>query len=205
MSKDLLVSKNPAEIKLMDQYKKQIYDAAVIYKNFLPLDKDKIEKDNVYMISKEYIDNFKEKIKYNEVSDLFKENTEDNFFAFDEKMANCTLNDLEEIIFSEIKVFGELDDLEDNIEKGFEFVSKEFLEKLEFELDEKDTEHKVKYIKDSKNIIIIFSNESKLLIIPHENGFKYHAIPAPVKSTRKKPIRRSSTILISNTQKKRKI
>ena len=155
------------------------------------------------MISKEYIDNFKEKIKYNEVSDLFKENTEDNFFAFDEKMANCTLNDLEEIIFSEIKLFGELDDLEDNIEKGFEFVNKEFLEKLEFELDEKDTEHKVKYIKDSKNIIIIFSNESKLLIIPHENGFKYHAIPAPVKSTRKKPIRRSSTILISNNKKKR--
>ena len=129
------------------------------------------------MISKEYIDNFKEKIKYNEVSDLFKENTDDNFFTFDEKMANCTLNDLEEIIFSEIKVFGEL--------------------------DEKDTEHKVKYIKDSKNIIIIFSNESKLLIIPHENGFKYHAIPAPVKSTRKKPIRRSSTILISNNKKKR--
>ena len=64
---------------------------------------------------------------------------------------------------------------------------------------------KIMYIKDSKNIIIIFSNESKLLIIPHENGFKYHAIPAPVKSSRKKPIRRSSTILISNTQKKRKI
>ena len=144
MSKDLLVSKNPAEIKLMDQYKKQIYEAAVIYKNFLPLDKDKFENNSVYMISKEYIDNFKEKIKYNEVSDLFKENTDDNFFTFDEKMANCTLNDLEEIIFSDIKVFGELDDLEDNIEKGFEFVNKEFLEKLEFELDEKNTEHKVK-------------------------------------------------------------
>ena len=67
MSKDLLVSKNPAEIKLMDQYKKQIYEAAVIYKNFLPLDKDKFEKDGVYMISKEYIDNFKEKIKYKKI------------------------------------------------------------------------------------------------------------------------------------------
>ena len=203
MSKDLLVSKNPAEIKLMDQYKKQIYEAAVIYKNFLPLDKDKFEKDNVYMISKEYIDNFKEKIKYNEVSDLFKENTEDNFFAFDEKMANCTLNDLEEIIYSEIKLFRDLDDLEDNIEKGFEFVSKEFLEKLEFELDEKDTEHKVKYIKDSKNIIIIFSNESKLLIIPHENEIKYQAIPAPVKSSKKNPIRRSKTFRITNKNKRK--
>ena len=203
MSKDLLVSKNPAEIKLMDQYKKQIYEAAVIYKNFLPLDKDKFEKDPVYMISKEYIDNFKEKIKYNEVSDLFKENTEDNFFAFDEKMTNCTLNDLEEIIFSEIKVFGELDDLEDNIEKGFDFVSKEFLEKMEFDFDDKNPDIKVKFIKDLKNIIIIFNDESKLLIIPHENEIKYQAIPAPVKSSKKNPIRRSKTIRVTNKNKRK--
>ena len=203
MSKDLTTSMNPQELKLIKEYKKQIYEAAVEYKNFISIDKDKFEKDSVYMISKEYIDNFKEKIKYDEISDLFKENTEDNFDAFNKKLGSCTKSYLEEIIFSDINIFGELDDLEDNIEKGFEFVNKEFLEKLEFELDEKDIEHKVKYIKDSKNIIIIFSNESKLLIIPHENGFKYHAIPAPVKSTRKKPIRRSSTILISNNKKKR--
>ena len=162
MSKDLFVSKNPAEIKLMDQYKKQIYDAAVIYKNFLPLDKDKFEKDSVYMISKEYIDNFKEKIKYDEISDLFKENTDDNFEVFNKKLGNCTKSYIEEIIFSDIKIFGELDDLEDNIEKGFDFVSKEFLEKMEFEFDDKNPDIKVKFIKDLKNIIIIFNDESKL-------------------------------------------
>ena len=203
MSKDLLVSKNPAEIKLMDQYKKQIYEAAVIYKNFLPLDKDKFEKEGVYMISKEYIDNFKEKIKYDEISDLFKENTEDNFDAFNKKLGSCTKSYLEEIIFSDIKIFGELDDLEDNIEKGFDFVSKEFLEKMEFEFDDKNPDLKAKFIKDLKNIIILFNDESKLLIIPHENEIKYQAIPAPVKSSKKNPIRRSKTIRVTNKNKRK--
>ena len=164
MSKDLSVSMNQQEIKLIKKYKREIYEAAVEYKNFLSLDKDKIEKDNVYMISKEYIDNFKEKIKYDEISDLFNENTEDNFNAFEEKIRNFTSKNLEEIIFSDIKIFTKLDDLEDNFEKGFEFVSKEFLEKIEFEIDDKDPFYKVKFIKDLKNIIIIFNDESKLLI-----------------------------------------
>ena len=88
----MLASKNPAEIKLMDQYKREMYDAAVIYKNFLASEQDNIERDNIYMISKEYIDYFKEKIKYNELNDLFKENTDDNFYTFDEKIGNFTLN-----------------------------------------------------------------------------------------------------------------
>ena len=145
------------------------------------------------MISKEYIDNFKEKIKYDEISDLFKENTEDNFDAFNKKIGSCTKNYLEEIIFSDIKIFGELDDLEENIEKGFDFVSKEFLEKMEFDFDDKNPDIKVKFIKDLKNIIIIFNDESKLLIIPHENENIYQAIPAPVKSSKKKQIRRSNS------------
>ena len=192
MSKDLSVSMNPQEIKLIKEYKKEIYEAAVEYKNFLSLDKDKIEKDNVYMISKEYIDNFKEKIKYDEISDLFNENTKDNFEAFNKKIENCSKNYLEEIIFSDIKIFGDLVDLEDYIQKGFEFVSKEFLEKMEFEFDDKNPDLKVKFIKDLKNIIIIFNDESKLLIIPRENENIYHTIPAPVKSNKKKPIRSSS-------------
>ena len=56
----MLASKNPAEIKLMDQYKREMYDAAAIYKNFLASEQDNIERDNIYMISKEYIDYFKE-------------------------------------------------------------------------------------------------------------------------------------------------
>ena len=164
MSNDLSVSMNQQEIKLIKEYKREIYEAAVEYKNFISIDKDKIEKDNVYMISKEYIDNFKEKIKYDEISDLFNENTKDNFNAFEEKIRNFTLNNLEEIIFSDIKIFGDLVDLEDIIQKGFEFVNKEFLEKMEFEIDDKNPDLKVKFIKDLKNIIIIFNDESKLLI-----------------------------------------
>ena len=199
----MLASKNPAEIKLMDQYKREMYDAAVIYKNFLASEQDNIERDNIYMISKEYIDYFKEKIKYNELNDLFKENTDDNFYTFDEKIGNFTLNELEGIIFRDVKIFGELDNIEDNIEKGFELVNKDFMEKLEFDLDYEDPSIKVKYIKDSKNKIVIFNDESKLLIIPHEKEINYHAIPAPIKSTQSALLRRASTIFIENRVQRR--
>ena len=199
----MLASKNPAEIKLMDQYKREMYDAAVIYKNFLASEQDNIERDNIYMISKEYIDYFKEKIKYNELNDLFKENTDDNFYTFDEKIGNFTIHELEGIIFRDVKIFGELDNIEDNIEKGFELVNKDFMEKLEFDLDYEDPSIKVKYIKDSKNKIVIFNDESKLLIIPHEKEIKYHAIPAPIKSTQSALLRRASTIFIENRVQRR--
>ena len=189
---------NPANKKLMDEYKRIIYDAAVLYKNFIESDKNNIEKDNVIMISKEYIDNFKEKINYDKVKDFLKENTDDNFEKFEEQQKNYSLNDLEAIIFKEIKVFGELDDLEDNIDKGFDFVNKEFLEKLEFDFDDKNKDYEVKYKKDLNNIIIIFNDDSKLFIISNGNELKYHAIPAPIKmeSTKKKPIRRANTIIL---------
>ena len=193
---------NPGEKKLMDDYKKTIYEAAVIYKNFIPLDKDKIEKDKVFMISKDYTDKFKEKINYDKIGDLLKENTEDNFKKFDEQLKNYSLTDLEEIIFSEINIFGELDELEDNIAKGFDFVNFEFLEKLEFEFPENNRDnYEVKYIKDLKNTIIVFNDDSKLLIIPHGDEIKYHAIPSPIKSSKKNKIRRANTILIKNRKK----
>jgi len=196
------VSMNPGEKKLMDDYKKTIYEAAVIYKNFIPLDKDKIEKDKVFMISKDYTDKFKEKINYDKIGDLLKENTEDNFKKFDEQLKNYSLTDLEEIIFSEINIFGELDELEDNIAKGFDFVNFEFLEKLEFEFPENNRDnYEVKYIKDLKNTIIVFNDDSKLLIIPHGDEIKYHAIPSPIKSSKKNKIRRANTILIKNRKK----
>ena len=77
------------------------------------------------------------------------------------------------------------------------------MEKLEFDLDYEDPSIKVKYIKDSKNKIVIFNDESKLLIIPHENEIKYQAIPAPVKSSKKNPIRRSKTIRVTNKNKRK--
>ena len=196
------VSTNPGSIKVLDDNKKLIYEAAVLYKTFIPSDKDKIEKDKVFMISRDYTDKFKEKINYDKVSDLLKENTEDNLKKFNEQLKSYSLDDLEEIIYSEIMIFGELDELEDNITKGFDFVSIDFLEKLEFEFPENSQSYyEVKYIKDSKNIIILFNDGSKLLIIPHENEVKYHAIPAPIKSSKKKPIRRANSIIIKNKKK----
>ena len=132
---------NPANKKLMDDYKKLIYDAAVLYKNFIPTEKDNIEKDKVIMISKEYTDNFKEKINYDKMGDLLKENTQDNFEKFEEQIKNYSLNDLEEIIFCEIRIYGELDELENNIDKGFDFVSIEFLETLDFEFPENNRDN----------------------------------------------------------------
>jgi hypothetical protein len=196
------VSMNPANKKLMDDYKKSIYEAAVIYKNFIQSDRDKIEKDKVIMISKDYTDKFKEKINYDKIGDLLIENTEYNFEKFDEQLKNYSLTDLEEIIFSEINIFGELDELEDNVAKGFDFVNFEFLEKLDFEFPENNRDnYEVKYIKDLKNIIIIFNDESKLLIIPHGKEIKYHAIPGPIKSSKKINLRRANTILIKNRKK----
>ena len=74
---------------------------------------------------------------------------------------------------------------------------------MEFEFDDKNPDLKVKFIKDLKNIIILFNDESKLLIIPHENEIKYQAIPAPVKSSKKNPIRRSKTFRVTNKNKRK--
>ena len=192
---------NPAILKLMDYYKRRIYDAAVLYKNSELYGKDKIENNEVFMISKKYIDNFKDKINYNNVNELFSKNTEDNYEKFSKVLDKYELNELEGIIFLEIQMFGELEDLEDNINKGFDFISKEFLEALEYEIIH-ENDYKVKYIKDTNNnIIIIFNDDSKLLIFQNGNDIKYHAIPAPVKPTKKKPIKRAKTIFIKHKKK----
>ena len=172
MARQIGVSENPLNKKMRDEYTTEIYKAAVIYYAFSNSDKDKIEKDDVYIISKEFIDFFKEKIKYSENQDLFKQKTDENYDKFYKKLNNYSLSALEEIIFKQIMFYGDLNDLEDNIAIGFEFVSKDFLDSLEFDLqgeNEYDNEsinfeeYKVKYIKDSNNIIIVFKDDSKLI------------------------------------------
>ena len=187
---------NPANLRLINEYKNEIYEAAVEYTNFLKSDKDKLTKDNVFMISKEYLDNFKQKINYNDSIDLFKVNTDENCDKFFEQVKNYSLDDLKDIIFKDIKIFGGFDDLEENIDKGFEFVSKEFLKKIELEAieDPNFDYYKVKYIKDSNNIIIIFNDESKLFIINEGNGTKCHAIPAPIKGDKNILLKRTKTL-----------
>ena len=209
MARQIGVSENPLNKKMRDEYTTEIYKAAVIYYAFSNSDKDKLEKDDVYIISKEFIDFFKEKIKYSENQDLFKQKTDENYDKFYKKLNNYSLSALEEIIFKQIMFYGDLNDLEDNIAIGFEFVSKDFLDSLEFDLqgeNEYDNEsinfeeYKVKYIKDSNNIIIVFKDDSKLIACTDKNGTKYHAIPAPVNSvssSKNKVLKKMNTICVS--------
>ena len=204
---------NPGNEKLIDQQLELIYKAASLYKYFLIPDNNKIEKDNVYMISKEYMDNFKEKIKYNDSIDLFQEKfNEEKCEEFKGEMKKYSLNDLNvlnEIIYEDVKVFGNLDDVEENIDKGFDFVSKEFLDTIELDFTDADfNDYKVQYIQDSNSKIIIFKDETKLLITTVDDKVKYHAIPAPIKmepdknNDKKKSIRRTKTLIIRNRKRK---
>ena len=210
MEQSIRESQNPLNKKARDEFSEEIYKAGVIYYNFLQSDKDKIQKDNIFIISKEFIDSFKAKIKYDENINLFKKGGDDSYEKFYKFLTNYSINELESIVFSPITIYGDLDDLEDDIDKGFEFVTKDFLEKLEVKLideinDINFEDYKVKYIKDGNNIIIIFDDESKLIICNDNNGTQYHAIPAPVisvKSSEKKTFRKANTICIKGRRDK---
>ena len=196
-------SENPINKKMRDEFIEEMYNAAVLYYNFLPSDKDKIEIDNVYMISKEFVDYFKDKINYDKNINLFKVKNDDNQEKFYESFNNYLVNDLEAIVFHQITIYADLNDLEVDINNGFEFVSQDFLVSLEVDIDFDD--YKVKYIKDENNIIIVFADESKLIICNDEKGAKYHAIPAPVisiKSIGKKTLKRRNTICITGRRDK---
>ena len=196
-------SENPINKKMRDEFIEEMYNAAVLYYNFLPSDKDKIEKDNVYMISKEFVDHFKDKINYDKNINLFKVKNDDNQEKFYESFNNYLVNDLEAIVFHQITIYADLNDLEVDINNGFEFVSQDFLVSLEVDIDFDD--YKVKYIKDENNIIIVFADESKLIICNDKKGAKYHAIPAPVisiKSIEKKTLKRRNTICITGRRDK---
>ena len=193
---------NPLNEKMMEEYRKDIYNAAVAYNNFVTSIKEKTEIDNVFIISKEYMDFFKEKIIYDEKKDYYKEKKDDNYKKFkDEVSIKYSFDELEEVVYREIKIYGDLDDLEVDINKGFEFVTKDFLDSLEVEFNEED--YKVKYMQDSNNIIVKFKDDSKLIIFTDKNNQKkYHAIPAPVISAQNKSaFKRTSTICISRRRK----
>ena len=197
------IETTPLNKMTIDIYKKDIYNAAVAYNNFVTSIKDKTEIDNVFIISKEYINFFKEKINYDEKKEYYEVKDDDsNYENFEkEKLKNYTFNELEEIVFKEFKIYGDLDDLEADINKGFEFVTKKFLDSLEVEFNDED--YKVKYMQDSNNIIIKFKDDSKLIIFTDKNNQKkYHAIPAPVISAQdKSQFKRTSTICISRRKK----
>ena len=144
------------------------------------------------MITKEFLENFKNKICFSEMRDLFVEGKEDeNLPKFQDKLKNYSLEDLELIIYGEFNLYGDLELIEEDIDKGFDFVNEEFLEQLEFEFKDDMNKSNITYYKENNNVIVIFSDRSKLFICENNGKYKYNVIPSPIKD-----------ILSSNTLKK---
>ena len=182
-------TKNMMIIELMDSYKKQIFEASVIYHKFEENLK-KIgesqgqngENEKIYMITKEFLDNFKNKINYNKTKDLFVDrDNEENFKKFEDNMVGCQVDDLEYIIFGEFKLYGDLDKVDEDFKKGFDFVNEDFLNELEFDFEENMKDCNVEYYKNNNTITVIFPDKSKLLINEINGNYKYNAIPSPIK------------------------
>ena len=188
---------NPGVQEIKDGYIRQIFEAGVIYRKFL--ESLKSEKDlKIYMISKQFLNDFKQKIKFEENKDYFSEKDEENNFKkIEDELSQFSVGELESIIFTEIKVFGDLGEIENNFNIGFDFVNEEFLDKLEFYVENKESA--ITYNKEKNNTIIIFEDKSKLLINENNGVFKYHVIPPPIKEINLvKSIHRTKTFVISN-------
>ena len=150
------------------------------------------------MISKQFLNNFKEKIKYEKNKNYFSEiDQENNLKKIEDELNSFSVAELESIIFSDIKVFGDLGEIESNFNIGFDFVNEEFLDKLEFDLVNKESA--ITYNKEKNNIIIIFEDKSKLLINENNGVYKYHVIPPPIKEVNKvKSVFKTKTFVITN-------
>ena len=199
MSEDIhkVESLNPAVQEIKDSYIKQIFEAGVIYRKFS--ESLKSEKDlKIYMISKQVLDDFKKQIKYEENKEYFSENDQENNLQKIEDVLNkFSVGELESIIFTDIKIFGDLGEIEDNFNIGFDFVNEEFLDKLEFNIENKESA--ITYNKEKNNTIIIFGDKSKLLINENNGVYKYHVIPPPIKEINiVKSMYKTKTFVITN-------
>ena len=198
--------------ELIDNYIKQIYNAAVVYYQFeekLKNEKSekKDEKEKIYMITKEFLDNFKTKINYNENKALFaNKDKEENYQIFEEKLKDYTLNDLEYIIFGEFNLYGDLEKVDEDFQKGFDFVNEDFLDELDFDFEEGMKDSNIDYYKNNNNVIVIFSDRSKLLINEANGKFIYNAIPSPIKELNtQNTIQKKKTFQMTNINKAKTI
>jgi hypothetical protein len=188
---------NPGVQEIRDEYIRQIFEAGVIYRKFS--ESLKSEKDlKIYMISKKILDDFKQKIKYEENKEYFSEkDQEKNFQKIEDQLNKFSVGELESIIFTDIKIFGDLGEIETNFNIGFDFVNEEFLDKLEFNIENKESA--ITYNKEKNNTIIIFGDKSKLLINENNGVYKYHVIPPPIKEINiVKSIYKTKTFVITN-------
>ena len=198
---------NPLTYGQMVDYANIIFKAATIYykfeENFKKINESEQnnKEEKIYMISKEFLDNFKTKIDYYKIKDIFaKEENEENKKNFEEQLLKkYNLNELELIIFGDINLYGDFEKIEENYKKGFEFVNYEFLDQLEFEFDANKKESNIDYYKENNNIIIIFWDKSKLIISEKDGEKKYYAIPSPVTEIKdSKKYKKIKTFSMSN-------
>ena len=194
---------NPIILELMEEDKQKLFEIATFYKYFSEKIENKENKENkeekknnqVYIISKELTDNIKKIIKYEETEKFLTKDdkNEENLNKFKEKLKDLTIEDLNSIFDIEIKVYSDLEGIQEDISQGFDFVDYDFLYKFGIEGNLED--NLVNYYKEQDNICIEFDDKSKLLINKENDQYKYHAIDPPYK---KKPedikLKRTKTI-----------
>jgi len=180
-----------------EDMKKKIFEIAVKYKKFFELISEGNEANNieVFMIPKKITDEFKSNIHYDEIKTLLtddKTTKEENFNKFKQKLKNKSKDDLDDILAVELKIYGNLNEVESDISEGFDFVNSEFLKDLEFE--ENLDSFFAHYNRQANNIIIEFEDKSKLIICEENGKKKYHAIESPINKIDEKPLKRTKTL-----------
>jgi hypothetical protein len=202
---------NPATLMQMEEYIDQIFEAAIIYYNFeenfkkINESKENNNEEKIYMISKGFLDNFINKINYDKTKALFaKPEDEENKQKIKDILMSYPFDELELIIYGDINVYGDFEKIEEDCKKGFGFVNYEFLEKLDcFNVEMK--ENNIDYYKNNDNIIIVFSDKSKLIISEKNGEKKYCAIPSPVNELKSaKNYKKIKTYTMNNRVKTRK-
>jgi hypothetical protein len=185
-----------------EEDRQKIFELAIIYKKFsdylqnININNIEEKKGNnrVYMISKEYIDDFKEKIKYEEIKGFLcdDENKDKNYKKFRELTKDYTYQELYSLLCVEIKIYGDFSEIQKDISKGFDFVNYEFLDKLEFEEDLDD--YIAYYYRNNNDIMIVFDDKSKLIINQNNGKTKYHVIESPIDKKDGECIKRNKTV-----------
>ena len=174
----------------MEEDKERIFELTIIYKTFSDhlqnlnnseekKNKDEGSNNTVYIISKDFTEEFKKKIKYEKTKELLVEDEnlkEENLKKFKEFLKEYSYEELYSILCADIKLYSELEAIEEDISKGIDFVNYDFLDKLEFE-DMDD--YACKYYRNKENIFILFDDKSKLIINKEDGKYKYHGIPPP--------------------------
>ena len=197
---------NPIVEAQMEEDKNNIFKLAHNYFKFSEelKNSDKNNKNNkdkkngnivVYIIPKEFTDNFKEKINYEQSKQyLNDEKNEENKKKFKEFLNKYTYDELYSILCADIKLYCDLTEIQTDLSKGFDFVNYPFLDLLDFEGANFD-DYISYYYRENNNILIEFDDKSKLIINDIDGEKKYHAMDGPIEKVDTiQPIKRTKTV-----------